>query len=169
MTVQDPEILKVITKLGEHYRNNINNVYIHKLLLRLDISSSNWELIANLTQASNLILSHEYRFDELYERILAIAQFVYRARKNLLPNLKSSLSGWTAPFASKTSPGGDREKLLRDIAISNFPSNVGILSDLVHELYMKTAEYDKKQHHPKPPVYEKMPELKEIGKLLVES
>ena len=61
----------------------------------------------------------------------------------------------------------EKDKVLRDMAAQNFPVNLAILSDLIKELYMKTTELDRSEHEKKRPVYEQIPELKDIGKLLV--
>jgi hypothetical protein len=52
------------------------------------------------------------------------------------------------------------------MAINNFSANLGVLSDMVHELYVKVVESDKKDHAGQKPIFERMPELKEIGQLL---
>ena len=53
------------------------------------------------------------------------------------------------------------------MAINNFPANLGVFSDLINELYVKTVQQDKADHPGVRPVYERMPELKEIGRLLI--
>ena len=63
--------------------------------------------------------------------------------------------------------GTEKDKVLREMAAQNFPVNLAILSDLVNELYMRTTEIDRAEHEKKRPVYERIPELKDIGKLLV--
>ena len=40
-------------------------------------------------------------------------------------------------------------------------------TELVNELYLKTTSLDRAEHEKKRPVYERIPELKEIGKYLV--
>ena len=58
-------------------------------------------------------------------------------------------------------------RVLRDMAAQTFPVNLGIFSDLVNELYVKTTNLDRQAHSKTRPVYERIPELKGIGKLLV--
>ena len=53
------------------------------------------------------------------------------------------------------------------MAAQNFPVNLAILSDLVNELYMKTTSIDRAAHEKKRPVYERIPELKDLGRYLV--
>jgi hypothetical protein len=59
--------------------------------------------------------------------------------------------------------------ILQDMAEHNFPANLGILTDLLTELYMRTASQDRQAHGKKPPIYEKIPELKELGRYPVPS
>ncbi|RKX78940.1 MAG: hypothetical protein DRP87_04835 [Spirochaetes bacterium] len=161
MTVKDPEIYKMIEKIGEYYRSNINNRYLRPALLRLELSSSDWEHIDNLTSETEYKLIREYSFVELYERILALARFVSLVKKEVLPNLR------TYSGSLKTSAMNEREKVLFNIAFSNLPSNLGVLSDLLNELYLKTIELDKSMHPSQKPDFERISELKEIGSMLV--
>ena len=62
----------------------------------------------------------------------------------------------------------EKERILRDIAINNFPANLGILSDKVHQLFIKVFELDKKENGEKNPFFNRNPALKEIGQLLIE-
>jgi hypothetical protein len=58
------------------------------------------------------------------------------------------------------------------MALKNFPVNLGILNDLVNELYVKTAALDRAAVEGagrKRPVYERIPELKNLGRYLVSS
>jgi hypothetical protein len=75
----------------------------------------------------------------------------------MLPNLKGIIAHG----------GTEADRVLREMAAQNFPLNLGILSDLINELYMKTTSLDREAHEKKRPVYERMPELKDIGRFLV--
>jgi len=63
--------------------------------------------------------------------------------------------------------GENTSKVLTQMAINNFPVNLKIFSDMVNELYLKTVDLDKKLHKDQRPVYERIPELKEMGHYLV--
>jgi len=59
-------------------------------------------------------------------------------------------------------------KTLRDMAVSNFSSNLKVFSDLLNELYVSLVEMDKKDAgDARQPVYSQIPELYNIGRLLV--
>ena len=161
MIVKDPEIIKLIQELGEHYRNNINNKYVKKAYLNLTLDMGDFNRIESFTEEANYAVSYEYGFNELYERILSLARFVHDVKSNILPNLRG-LAG------SAEGPQADKEKILRDIALNNFPANLGILSDMVHQLFIKIFELDKRENGESTPFFNKNPDLKEIGQLLIE-
>jgi hypothetical protein len=89
--------------------------------------------------------------------VLAAAHFIHQARTKMLPNIKALLA----------QGGTEQDRVLREMAAQNFPVNLAILSDLINELFMKTTSLDRAAHEKKRPVYERIPELKEIGKYLV--
>lgn len=96
--------------------------------------------------------------------VLAAAHFIYQARQKLVPNIKALLNqGALGKGAS------EQDKVLRDMAAQNFPVNLKIFTDMVNELYVKTANLDKQAHEKKSPIYERIPELKELGRYLVAS
>ncbi len=157
MVIRDAQINEAIKKLGVHYRNNIDNKYIKKAFNVLQIDTTTWELIRDLTKETDY--TQEYRLDELYERILAVAEFVYKARQQIVSNLRN--------FAERGGPLSGNDKLMQDIAISNFSANLGILSDLVYDLYLKAVEIDKRENEKTKKVYERTPELGQLGKWLM--
>lgn len=163
MAFRDTQVFSLIDQIRDHYRINIFNQYLRPAFTRLEIDSQTWELIGRLMDQSQYDKAQGYSFRELYERIFALATFVYKVRTEIAPNIRSILGAGTVMGGSRG--GGDT--LLRDMAISNFTANMDILADLTHELYMRTALLDKEGHQAKPPVYTRLPELKELGRLLV--
>jgi len=161
MIVKDPEIIRLIQELGEHYRNNISSKYVKKAFLNLTLDIGDFNRIESFTEEAEYAISFEYGLNELYDRILALARFIHDVKTNILPNLKG-LAG------SIDGVDAEKEKILRDIAINNFPANLGILSDKVHQLFIKVFELDKKTNGEKNPFFNRNPALKEIGQLLIE-
>ncbi len=157
MNIKDPEIFKIIERIGDHYQNNISNRFIRKVLDMLDLPQSEWDRLDSLTTKSEYYKNQGFQFEELYEMVIAAAHFIYQARTKMVPNLKSIISHG----------GNDADKVLREMAAQNFPLNLGVLSDLINELYMKTTNLDRDAHEKKRPVYERIPELKDIGRFLV--
>ena len=157
MNIKDSEIFKIIERIGDHYQNNISNRFIRKVLVLLDLPQSEWDRLDSLTTKSEYYKNQGFQFEELYEMVIAAAHFIHQARTKMLPNLKSIIS----------QGGTDADRVLREMAAQNFPLNLGILSDQINELYMKTTSLDREAHDKKRPVYERIPELKDIGRFLV--
>jgi hypothetical protein len=167
MAVKDPEIYKIVEKIGDHYTTNVNNRFVRKALVTLDLPQAEWERLDGLTSKSDYFKAQGFQFDELYEMILAAAHFIFKARNNIVPNIKSMVG--SNPLSGRSASGSEQDKILRDMAARNFPVNLEILTDLVNELYVKTTHLDKQAHEKKRPVYDRIPELKELGHYLVTS
>ncbi len=159
MTIKDPDIFRIIEKIGDHYHNNVANRFVRKALVMLELPQSEWDRLENLTAKTEYYKQQGFQFDELYDMVLASAHFIHQARTKMVPNLKGILSQGST----------DADRVLREMAAQNFPVNLAIFSDLVNELYMKTTGLDRAAHENKKPVYEKIPELKDLGRLLVSS
>jgi hypothetical protein len=162
MQVKDADLSRVIERLGEHYKTNINNRIMRKALMKMDLNNATWDRIERLTDVSDYQRAEGYTFHELYEQVLALALFVNYAQHRLLPNIRALLSG---EAGSRSGDANDR--VLRDMAINNFRSNLGILSDIVNDLYLKTVELDKQLNGEENPVFSRMPELRQLGQLLI--
>ena len=159
MPVRDARIIRLIERIGEHYRSNISNRFIRPALLQLPIEKQTWDLIENLTEKVEQYQYQGYHLDELYRQLAAAARFVGHARRDLVPGLRS-----------RTNIGGSSssaDRVLRDMAINNFASNLQLFADLVNELYVNLVELDKTEAKGKRPVYLSIQELSDIGRLLV--
>jgi len=166
--VKDAEILKTVGKIAEHFQNNISNRFVRRAVMTVQMPQARWDLLENLPLQFDYHRQQGFQYDELYELVLAGAQFVYEARTHLVPNLKTMLNqGTEAMFSHGNAGGAGQERTLRDMAVKAFPENLGILTDLVNELYVKTVSLDREQHKKTPPVCDSMPELKDLGRLLV--
>lgn len=165
MQVKDDELLRIIERLGDHYKSNIANRVMRKALMKMDLNNATWDSIERLTEVSEYQRSEGYSLHELYEQVLAMALFVNYAQHRLLPNIRALVAGDESPRLGGTTSQNDR--VLREMAINNFKSNLGVLSDIVNDLYLKTVELDKQLNGEKNPVYTRMPELKQLGQLLI--
>lgn len=165
MSIRNEEIFKIIEKIRNHYHTNLNNRFIRKALLLMKVPRGTWDAIARLTEKTDLYKIQGYPYKELYEQIHAAATFVHQAKIDVAPRLRILLSGGTETVFSRQKGGED--KILLDMAINNFPANLGVFSDLINELYVKAVEQDKADHPNERPVFERMPELKEIGRFLI--
>jgi hypothetical protein len=164
-SLRNEEIFKIVDKIRDHYQANLNNRYIRKALLLMKVPRGTWDAISRLTEKTDFYKIQGYPYKEMYEQIYAAATFVHHAKVEVTPRLREMLSGGTDTVFSRGKQGED--KILLDMAINNFPANLGVFSDLINSLYVKTVEEDRKDHPNERPVYERMPELKEIGRLLI--
>jgi len=164
-SVRNEEIFKIVEKICDHYHKNLNNRYVRKALLLMKVPRGTWDAIARLTEKTDFYKIQGYPYKELYEQIYAAATFVHHAKVEVTPRLRALLSEGTDTVFSRGKPEEDR--ILLDMAINNFPANLGVFSDLVNELYVSAVEQDKADHPDVRPVFERMPELKELGRLLI--
>ena len=157
--IRDAQIVRTIERIGEHYRKNISNRFIRPALLQLPLEKQSWDQIEILTEKIEQNRYQGFLLDELYPQIIATARFVSIARRDLVPTLRIRLTNIGSSTGS--------EKVLRDMAINNFGSNLQVLADLLNELYVYLVEIDKIQAKGRRPLYLSIPELKDIGRLLI--
>ena len=157
--IRDAQIIRLIERIGEHYRTNISNRFIRPALLQLPLEKQSWDLIEILTEKIEQYRYQGFHLDELYRQVIACARFVSITRREMVPTLRNRFSG--------SSSGADR--VLRDMAVNNFGSNLQLFADLVNELYVRLVELDKTEAKGRRPLYMGIPELKDIGRMLVGS
>ncbi len=158
MPVKNTQVFSIISRISEHYQQNIFNRYLRKAFTDLTIEKKDWEKIEKLTKLNEYDRLQGYSFNELYDSIYSIAVFIKKVKAEVAPNLRFMLGNMR--------PSGN-EKLLMDMAIINFNDNLGLLADMVNELYLKTIELDTVEAKGHMPVYKTRAELGEIGKMLV--
>jgi len=167
VAIKNHDIVELVEKSNLHYINNIYNRHIRKAFMTMQMSRSAWETLERFTDKSDYYNVQGYQFQEIYEYIHAAATFVYHARREVLPNLKSLLSVGSETILSRPSSGGSSNMILRKMAMDNFGANLSIFADITNELYVKTVALDKKEHQGQRAVYERIDELKEVGQLLI--
>jgi hypothetical protein len=126
-------------------------------LLQLPLEKQTWDLIETLTEKIEQYRYQGFHLDELYRQIVAAARFVSVTRRDLAPTLRNRLSGGAA--------GPDR--VLREMAVNNFGSNLQLFADLVNELYVCLVELDKIDAKGRRPLYMSVLELNDVGRLLI--
>lgn len=166
MAIKNQDIVELVEKSTIHYTKNIYNRHIRKAFMTMQMSRAAWETLERFTDKSDYYKVQGYQFQEIYEYIHAAATFVYHARKEVLPNLKSLLSAGSETMLSRQSAGGS-DLILRKMAMDNFGANLSIFADMTNELYVKTVALDKEEHQGRRAVYERIDELKEVGQLLI--
>jgi len=126
-------------------------------LLQLPLEKQSWDLIETLTEKLEQYRYQGFHLDELYRQIIAAARFVSVTRRDLAPTLRNRLSGG----------GTGPDRVLREMAVNNFGSNLQVFADLVNELYVTLVEQDKESSKGRRPVYMSIPELDDVGRMLV--
>jgi hypothetical protein len=116
-----------------------------------------WDQIEILTEKMEQYRYQGFHFDELYHQIAAAARLVDVARHETIASLRNRLGNDTA--------GPDR--ILRDMAINNFASNLQVFADILNELFINLVKMDETSARGKSPIYMQMPELNDIGRQLV--
>jgi len=154
--IRDAQIIRLVERIGEHYRSNISNRFIRPALLQLPLEKQSWDLIEILTEKIEQFRYQGFHLDELYRQIVACSRFVSLSRRELVPILRNRLSG-----------SGGSDRVLRDMAVNNFGSNLQVFADLVNELYVNLVEIDKRDSKGRRPLYMSLPELQDIGRLLI--
>jgi hypothetical protein len=155
--IRDGQVIRLIEQISEHYKTNISNRFIRPVLLQLSLDKPTWDNIEDLTEKYDQYRYHGYLLDELYRQIIAMTKFVYATRHEVAPNLRHRLNiGATGP-----------DKVLRDMAVNNFASNLHFLADLVFDLYQKVVEIDTANAKDKRPVYQTMVDLADIPNQLL--
>ena len=155
--IKDAQILRLVERIIDHYRTNISNRFIRPALLQLSLDKSTWDQIELLTEKVELFRYQGFHLDELYRQVGACARFVEIARNHLIPSLRNKIS---------SVPSGP-DKILREMAASNFDSNLQVFADLLNELYLSLVELDKQSAGKNKPIYTNIQELQSIGRLLV--
>jgi hypothetical protein len=164
MAVKDNDTLSLIDRISEHFRTNLNNRYVRQAYTVLPLDQGTWGLIEAITEKHEHYAGQGYTYHELYERIIALARFVYHTRREVQPHLRTILSRNNGYSNVATS---QNDRVLRDISVNNFPSNLNVLADLIDRLYQHVAMEDQKEHKNQPPVYRSIRELAELGRYLV--
>ena len=155
MQIHDASVIRLIERIGEHYRSNISNRYIRPALLQLPFDNQSWDLIDDLTEKSPAQAIH---LDEVYREIIAAAHFVSVVRRE-----QTAIRGRVA-----RSDHNPQDKVLREMAVNNFGSNLQVFADLVNELFIKLVEIDKSKAKNRP-LYTQIAELSNVGRLLIGS
>lgn len=158
MQIKNPEVYSIIESIGHHYRTNISNRFTRGALSILPLDNAAWNQIEELTEKAANYRYQGYHLDELYQLILAMGKFVNAARKQAAQTLR---------YGAASDRLSAQDKVLRDMVVNNFDSNLNILADTVNKLYVKVFQLDQEDAGIRPTVRSKFPELNELGRYLV--
>jgi hypothetical protein len=152
--VQDPAILQMVEKLGEHYRTNIDTRFIRNALLQIPLEKNQWDLIEDLTNA-NQPRFQGFMLGTLYRQLAAAARLGFLARRDLVPNIRNRVSVMGS--------GSGPERILRDMAVNAFGTNVDIFVQMVNQIFAALVEMDRADRkNGRHPLYTQMSELVDL-------
>jgi hypothetical protein len=145
----------LLSELVSHYETNINNRFVRKALLSLELDNITWSRIERAVSLTQQNMQNTIDLEEMYSLIFSLAKFISLARKINLG------------LISAASDSNSMERTLRNMAVSNFGSNINHLADLINSLYLKVRSDDESAAVKGRPVYEGIPELQKIGSFLI--
>jgi hypothetical protein len=152
--IKDPVVLQMVEKLGEHYRANIDTRFIRTALLQLSLEKSQWDLIEVLTRP-NQLLFQGCMLEDLYLRLGAAGKLASMARRDLVPNIRNRVSAVGSNSGS--------ERVLRDMAVNAFGTNVEIFAQMIAQLFATLVKLDKADRgNGRRPLYPQIPELVDL-------
>ena len=157
MQIRNSHIMGSIERIGEHFRTNISNRFIRPTLLQLSLDKETWDRLENLTEKVEHYQYQGYHLDELYNQVLAAARFVSCARRELVPTLRARMSGGP----------NDADRVLRDMAMHSFASNLQSFASMVNKLFLDLVELDKAGSKGKRPLYVSIPDLESVDRMLM--
>jgi len=148
--------MRLIERIGEHYRTNISNPYIRPALLQLSLDKTTWNHIEALTEKYDQFRYHGLHLDEIYRYVASAAKFVSATRREVAPSLRYRVD------PSTTGSG----RVLRDMAVNTFSANLELLAEMLCELYNRLRDIDIASAKDKRPLYEQVPEFDSLNDLL---
>jgi hypothetical protein len=155
-TVRDPAVLSLAERIAEHYQANIASRFIRPVLMQVGLEKPVWDLIDELTVRPERY--REFAMDELYREIAALARFVAVVRRDLVPNLRNRVG---------TGGTSGQEKVVKDLAVATFPSNITVLADYLNQLFDILVKMDQADvRNGRKPMYPQMPELIDVKRNL---
>ena len=155
--IRDAQVMRLIERIGEHYRTNISNRFIRPALLQLSLDKMTWTQIETLTEKFEQFRYQGLQLDELYRQVAATAKFVACTRREVAPSLRQRLSG-------ESTSGSDR--VLKDMVVNAFSTNLTLLAELLGELYDRLKELDVMYTKDKLPLFQQSSEFDNIHDLL---
>lgn len=153
MIVKNYEILGLIDNLARQYQILESNRTIRNAFNEIEIGFSYRHYFDAIINFDDQTRMDGLRLDDLYMGIVGLAQFIYQARTDVEPRVKSMI--------------GRSDAIQDRMAADNLTNNLNIMADLANDLYVKTVAHDRENESPKRQALNKsIKELKDVGMLL---
>jgi len=150
------DIKNAIGEIQNHYEKNLNNKYVKKFTINLNLSSVIIQNM-NLILGSNFVYIDTKAIQDLYYGVKAVCDFISEIQSKVIPDIMSHTSASTQTNLS------DNDKILYQMALKNYPMNIKILSDQIVKFFNLLVEYDN-ETFPKDPAYYKIDKFEDFKK-----
>ena len=159
MQVRSGELFQKLEKMAAHYKNNVASTHLKAEFTTMSLSRRDWDEVELITARLEVFRHQGYHLDELYLKLLSMARLVKQARIQMAPGLKGRMN---ARMASRPAS----EKVMAEMAVANFLPNVGVLAEMILDLYNFVRQEDAGQNEGRNKALAAVPEAKEIESLL---
>ena len=149
--IKDAYVLRLVERISDHFRANISNNFLRPALLQVSLDKETWDQVEALTEKYERFHYQGFQLYELYRQVAAAARFIHVIRIEIAPTLRFRLTN--------TGPGGSEDRVLRQMAIANFSSNLSEFAVMINDLYLRLVEIDKTTAKGKKPLFHQIPEL----------
>ncbi len=159
MVTRNSDILTLVDRLSEHYRQNVASQYLRPAFFRLEVSRQDWDHIEAVAEKSALYRQQGWHLDELYSCILSLSRFIQKARRQILPDARSVALG----NLRETAPD---KKIKAEMAAANFGSNLGLMASMILELFQRCKDEEASVAPGVVPAWKKDPGMSQLNELL---
>lgn len=162
MAVKDGQVFELLRDLSKHYSDNINNRFLRHKVSNLPIDGKYLNLINSVADHPEDYSYRGMMLEELYDVILAYCTFVASCDEHVTPYLRE-LKGEAESILRRSGSSNPGDKIIMEMAISNFPHNLQVLRDYLVRLYRRVLELDIDSHRVKSPVISRRPDAREAA------
>lgn len=157
MVVQDVTIADMIMKLSTHYNTNVSTRFLRPLYAGILADGELARRISDLTERPQGADAQGYHLGDLYRNMLALAEFIFLVRRDILPNTRAYMDD---------SSSKNFTDVYRKMALTNLAPNLTTLADDLYALYESVLRYDESHSHRNRTVARTMPQIGKIKNFL---
>ncbi len=132
--VSAEDIKKTVKDIQNHYNTNVNNKYVKKALLRMDVPLHVAQNMDFLLKGDLYYIDSRGAVEDLYMGVAATMDYIDMIVKNVLPHV--TFTG--ADFVTKDA----NERVMAQMAFKNYGMNVEIFRKKVCDFFTLLTEYD---------------------------
>jgi hypothetical protein len=153
------DIKNSISEIQKHYDKHVNNKYVKKFTLNLDISPTVIQNMNLILGANFVYIDTKGAIEDLYCGVKAVCDFINEIQTNIIPELNSYTN------ITLQSNMSENDKILSQMAIKNYPMNIKILSNMLYKVFNMIIDYDIATF-PRDPAFKRVEYFEEIRKVI---